>query len=106
MLGLHRLDIRQMSVIHRLKLTREFCCSLKGQCHAILVKIKNTRLCTNAPKDGGDENGLKLEKNWPVFSGLETMSSESRQKLNTNSSLGHIIFRIISLTHQECYIMS
>ena len=29
-----------------------------------------------ATKDGGDANGLKLEKNWPDFSSLETLASE------------------------------
>ena len=42
-------------------------------------------------------------KNWPLFSSLELISPESRQKLNTNGSLCHIIFRIIPATRQECY---
>ena len=45
---------------------------------------------------GGDGNGLNLKK-------LARLSSEKRQKLNTNSSLCHIIFRIISVTCRECY---
>ena len=40
-------------------------------------------------KDGEDGNGLKLEKTGQCFSSLETMSSERRQELNTNSSLCH-----------------
>ena len=53
-----------------------------------------------AAKDGG----MKLQKIFPVFSSLDMLSSESRQKLNTNSSLCHIIFRIVSVSCQECYV--
>ena len=86
---------------------------LKGQCHASLVKLQKTkrRLSINedqknavvlfsitievhwthyllfVAKNGKDGNGLKLEKTGQLFSSLETMPSESGQKLNTNSSL-------------------
>ena len=88
---------------------------LKGQCHAILVKRQNTktRLCINedqkvmlyfccqkslkcteaifllsaAKDEGEDGDGLKLEKTVSIFSSLETVSSESCQKLNTNRSV-------------------
>ena len=42
-----------------------------------------------AAKNGENGNGLKLKKKRSVFSSLETKSSESRQKLNTDSSLCH-----------------
>ena len=79
----------------------------------MLVKLQNTkrRLCINedqkvlnavvllpvtikvhwsfsllfASKDGGDGNGLKLEKTGQFFQIFLTMSSESRQKLKMNS---------------------
>ena len=38
-------------------------------------------------RDGEDGNGLKLEKNWPVLTSLETLSSERHKNLNLNSSL-------------------
>ena len=48
-------------------------------------------MAIEAVKDGGDGNGLKLEKNWPISSSLETLSYESRQKLNTNSFVSYYI---------------
>ena len=51
--------------------------------------------------DGGDGNGLKLEKIGQFFfRGVVLWKS---LKVNTNSSLCHIIFRITSVIYQECY---
>ena len=40
----------------------------------------------SAAKDGEDGKGLELEEFWAVFSNLETLSSQSCQKLNMNSA--------------------
>ena len=66
------------------------------------MKCTGAILCYFASMDGEDGNGLKLEKNWPVFSNLEMVSAESRQKLNTNSSLCNKYIHILSVGCQEC----
>ena len=55
----------------------------------ITIEVQWSYSFSFAAKDGENGNGLKLEKNWPVFSSFETISSESRQNLNANSSLYH-----------------
>ena len=74
-----------------------FCCQSTMKCtEAIFLFF--------AARDRGNRNGSKLEKKLAFFfPNFETLVSESRQKLNTNCSLCHTIFRIISVSCQECY---
>ena len=70
-------------------------------CTVVLLSMTNevhwSYFSLFAAKDGEDGNGFKLEISkfqpipiqWPVFSSLETVSSEIHQNLNTNSSLCH-----------------